>query len=98
MRSIRYQLSLWMVAATLSLSALAGVFCYLEMGAIVGRQFDATLRARGRAICSTVQREANGSLEFPPIDETMPEFGAVHHPDYLQVRDVRGQVVFRSPS
>jgi two-component system sensor histidine kinase QseC len=98
MGSIRKQLTLWLVAAVVGLFALAAVFCYAHTGAAVERQFDAALKGRARALCALAEREPGGKLEVTPAEASVPEFGDVPHPDYLQILDPAGRTLRRSAS
>src|SRR4051794_35049049 len=98
MGSIRKQLTLWLVIAVVGLFALAAVFCYAHTGAAVERQFDLALEGRARALCALAEREPGGKLEVTAAEASVPEFGDVPHPDYLQIRDAAGHSLRRSAS
>ena len=98
MGSIRKQLTLWLVVAVVGLFVLAAAFCYAHTGAAVERQFDLALRGRARASCALAEREPDGKLEVNPAEASVPEFGDVPHPDYLQILDPAGRTLRRSAS
>jgi hypothetical protein len=98
MGSIRKQLTLWLVVAVVGLFVLAAAFCYAHTGTAVERQFDLALKGRARALCALAEREPDGKLEVNPAEASVPEFGDVPHPDYLQILDPTGRTLRRSAS
>src|SRR4051812_4488872 len=98
MRSIKQRLIVWLVVTLVLLFGLASLFCYVRAKTLLSRQFDESLLGKAHALCSLVQREADGRLEVIPPDALMPELGARPHPEYLQLWDATGKTVERSPS
>ncbi len=97
MRSIRSQLTLALLGTVLGLAAVCGSGFYAWTRHALLARFDAALLAKARALGALVQWDRD-HLEVSPAEQLMPEFGAVRHPQYFQIRRADGAVVVRSPS
>ena len=96
MRSLRGRLTVWLLAGTGLLLAVAGLFLDRTISSRLRRGFDAGLIAEARSVMAvTEQQDGRVALELSP--GLMPELEGGKRPHYFQLW-VAGRVLARSPS
>jgi signal transduction histidine kinase len=97
LRSLRGRLTVWLLAGTGLLLAIAGLFLDRTIGSRLRRDFDAGLIDEARSVMAvTEQQDGRVALELSP--GLMPEFEGGKRPDYFQLWVDGGRVLARSPS
>lgn len=98
MRSIRRQLTQQLVLGTLLIAGCSGAAAYLTMRAAVMRQFDESLLAKARALCSFTSRESDESPKLDPDDARSLGFTDDGNTHFFEVRPPVGESIAHLPN
>jgi len=98
MKSIRRQLTVWLVGGIVLLSLAAGSWVYLHTRAALLVQFDSGLCAKARALSAMVEFNSSGELKFESRASAMTEFNRAADEEYFEIWRQDGSVLERSPS
>jgi len=92
MRSIQRSLTVWLIAAVVSLGLLMATVCYYRLRSALADDFDQSLLAQATALGASVHREPEGTLSVTENADATPGL----HVGRFQIRDLSGRTLLRS--
>jgi len=98
LRSIRKQLTVWLLASLFVLIAISGVVTYALLRRSLTAEYDRGLLAKARALATLTEEGPGGNIEFEFHDEYMPEFELGKKREYFEIWLANGRVLERSHS
>lgn len=98
MKSIRRRLFWLQLLTTAILVAVAAILVYIRVRASLLAQFDEALAGKAKALTNLIRVTSAGDFEAEYADSALPEFSTGRRPEYLQVQNAAGTILFRSRS
>ncbi|MBI1320263.1 MAG: HAMP domain-containing protein [Candidatus Hydrogenedens sp.] len=98
MTSIRSRLGWGLGVALAVLLGAFGLFIYLFVRHLLYAELDATLHDKARLFAASTEVLDDGAYEFELIEAGLPEYWPGRKAEFVQLWDLEGGVVLRSPS
>jgi len=98
MKSIRRDMTIWLIATVGVLLVISNVSLYQYVHHVLLAQFDEALLDEAVSISSMTLQEPEGHLEFELNPASTPQFLETDHPQYFQVWTMSDESFARSPS
>jgi signal transduction histidine kinase len=97
MKSMRFQLTWWLVTTTIVLVLIASVALYVYVRLALFKEFDAGLYARAQGLAALLRIESDGRYDLDLSDQSLPEYLPGRRQEYFQVF-VNGKLLEKSRS
>src|SRR5688572_25527957 len=98
MISLRRQLTVRVLVATLALSAVAAAAVYAHAHRLLLQQFDADTLGQTRVFAALLEIEPSGELEVELNEASLPEYFAERPHSFFELRYRDGSLAARSPT